>query len=163
MGEEGVGTISEQGGSWQVNAATKLKAKAGMLQEQATTLLGQATEEKTSAEGLKAQYYTKMDEYSDAVKDIDAATANAQSILDQMNAQSLVLAQVATQYGMATNHGKNPDAAAAVALKAQLLQAQKDLQTITAKKAQVSSRFSCRLGSRAARLPMVLRLIRLTR
>ena len=145
-----------------MNAATKLKAKAGMLQEQATTLLGQATEEKGSAQGMKAKYYTKMDEYSDAVKDIDAATANAQSILDQMNAQSLVLAQVATQYGMATNHGKNPDAAAAVALKAQLLQAQKDLETISAKKAQVSCPSSCRAVSRTARLQTFHSISRLT-
>jgi hypothetical protein len=120
----------------QVNAATKLKAKAGRLQEEATKLLTEAKTEKEDAASMKAAYYQKMDEYSDAVKEIDAATANAQSILDQMNAQSLVLAQVATQYGVATNHGKNPDAAAAVALKAQLLQAQKDLATITAKKAQ---------------------------
>jgi hypothetical protein len=76
-----------------------------------------------------------MDTYGEAVKKIDKATADAQSILDQMNAQSLVLAQVATQYGVATNHGQNPDAATAAALRAQLLQAQKDLATITAKKA----------------------------
>ena len=76
-----------------------------------------------------------MDTYGEAVKKIDKATADAQSILDQMNAQSLVLAQVATQYGVATNHGQNPDAATAAALRAQLLQAQKDLATITARKA----------------------------
>ena len=60
-----------------------------------------------------------MDTYGEAVKKIDKATADAQSILDQMNAQSLVLAQVATQYGVATNHGQNPDAATAAALRAQ--------------------------------------------
>ena len=81
-------------------------------------------------------YYKTMDTYGEAVKKIDKATADAQSILDQMNAQSLVLAQVATQYGVATNHGQNPDAATAAALRAQLLQAQKDLATITARKAQ---------------------------
>ena len=81
------------------------------------------------------RYYKTMDTYGEAVKKIDKATADAQSILDQMNAQSLVLAQVATQYGVATNHGQNPDAATAAALRAQLLQAQKDLATITAKKA----------------------------
>ena len=81
------------------------------------------------------RYYKTMDTYGEAVKKIDKATADAQSILDQMNAQSLVLAQVATQYGVATNHGQNPDAATAAALRAQLLQAQKDRATITAKKA----------------------------
>merc|ERR1712230_329402 len=105
-----------EAGRDQVNQATKLKAKAGRLQESAAELL-------TKANG-------------EAVKKIDKATADAQSILDQMNAQSLVLAQVATQYGVATNHGQNPDASTAAALRAQLLQAQKDLATITARKAQ---------------------------
>ena len=85
---------------------------------------------------IECSYYKTMDTYGEAVKKIDKATADAQSILDQMNAQSLVLAQVATQYGVATNHGQNPDAATAAALRAQLLQAQKDLATITARKAQ---------------------------
>merc|ERR1712216_1022934 len=111
-----------EAGRDQVNQATKLKAKAGRLQE--------------SAAALKAKYYKAMDTYGEAVKKIDKATADAQSILDQMNAQSLVLAQVATQYGVATNHGQNPDASTAAALRAQLLQAQKDLATITARKAQ---------------------------
>lgn len=56
--------------------------------------------------------------------------------VDQMNAQSLVLAQLATQYGVDTQHGKDPDAAAAQAIKAQLIQAQRDLARITAQKAQ---------------------------
>ncbi len=59
--------------------------------------------------------------------------------VDQMNAQSLVLAQLATQYGVDTQHGKDPNAAAAQAIKAQLIQAQKDLASITAQKAQVRS------------------------
>ena len=59
------------------------------------------------------------------------------STVDQMNAQSLVLAQLATQYGVDTQHGKDPNAAAAQAIKAQLIQAQKDLAAITAQKAQV--------------------------
>lgn len=120
----------------QVNQATKLKAKAGRLQESAAELLTKAKGEKETAAALKAKYYKTMDTYGEAVKKIDKATADAQSILDQMNAQSLVLAQVATQYGVATNHGQNPDAATAAALRAQLLQAQKDLATITARKAQ---------------------------
>jgi hypothetical protein len=63
--------------------------------------------------------------------------------VDQMNAQSLVLAQLATQYGVDTQHGKDPNAAAAQAIKAQLIQAQKDLASITAQKAQVQ--FFCLL------------------
>ena len=59
-----------------------------------------------------------------------------QKILDAMNAQSLTLAQVATMYGTASGHGANPGAAAAVALKGQLQQAQKDLSAITSQKAQ---------------------------
>ncbi|MGB1601830.1 MAG: hypothetical protein ACPIOQ_54385, partial [Promethearchaeia archaeon] len=119
-----------------MNQATKLKAKAGRLQESAAELLTKAKGEKETAAALKAKYYKTMDTYGEAVKKIDKATADAQSILDQMNAQSLVLAQVATQYGVATNHGQNPDASTAAALRAQLLQAQKDLATITARKAQ---------------------------
>jgi len=125
-----------EAGRDQVNQATKLKAKAGRLQESAAELLKKAKTEKETAASLKATYYKTMDTYGEAVKKIDKATADAQSILDQMNAQSLVLAQVATQYGVATNHGQNPDAATAAALRAQLLQAQKDLATITARKAQ---------------------------
>jgi septal ring factor EnvC (AmiA/AmiB activator) len=78
----------------QVNQATKLKAKAGNLQSMAAELLGKAKNEKESAAALKAKYYTTMDDYSKAVEKIDTATQNAQKILDQMNAQSLVLAQV---------------------------------------------------------------------
>jgi hypothetical protein len=78
----------------QVNQATKLKAKAGHLQEMAASLLANAKNEKESAAALKAKYYKTMDDYSKAVDKIDAATRQAQSILDQMNAQSLVLAQV---------------------------------------------------------------------
>merc|ERR1712230_28176 len=125
-----------EAGRDQVNQATKLKAKAGRLQESAAELLTKAKGEKVTAAALKAKYYKTMDTYGEAVKKIDKATADAQSILDQMNAQSLVLAQVATQYGVATNHGQNPDASTAAALRAQLLQAQKDLATITARKAQ---------------------------
>jgi len=125
-----------EAGRDQVNQSTKLKAKAGRLQESAAELLTKAKGEKETAAALKAKYYKTMDTYGEAVKKIDKATADAQSILDQMNAQSLVLAQVATQYGVATNHGQNPDAATAAALRAQLLQAQKDLATITARKAQ---------------------------
>ena len=94
-----------------------------------------AANDKNGQTCASVRYYKTMDTYGEAVKKIDKATADAQSILDQMNAQSLVLAQVATQYGVATNHGQNPDAATAAALRAQLLQAQKDLATITAKKA----------------------------
>merc|ERR1711990_605530 len=125
-----------EAGRDQVNQATKLKAKAGRLQESAAELLTKAKGEKETAAALKAKYYKTMDTYGEAVKKIDKATADAQSILDQMNAQSLVLAQVATRYGVATNHGQNPDASTAAALRAQLLQAQKDLATITARKAQ---------------------------
>merc|ERR1712216_808184 len=125
-----------EAGRDQVNQATKLKAKAGRLQESAAELLTKAKGEKETAAALKAKYYKTMDTYGEAVKKIDKATADAQSILDQMNAQSLVLAQVATQYGGVTNHGQNPDASTAAALRAQLLQAQKDLATITARKAQ---------------------------
>ena len=78
----------------QVNQATKLKTKAGRLQEMAAELLGKAKSEKETAAGLKAQYYKTMDDYSAAVSKIDQATQNAQTILDQMNSQSLVLAQV---------------------------------------------------------------------
>mmetsp|Transcript_9143 Transcript_9143/g.30479 ORF Transcript_9143/g.30479 Transcript_9143/m.30479 type:complete len:378 (-) Transcript_9143:144-1277(-) len=120
----------------QVNQATKLKAKAGRLQEMAAELLGQAKTEKESAAALKAKYYKTMDEYSDAVKKIDTATMNAQEILDQMNAQSLTLAEVATEYGTASGHGENPGAAAAVELKGELRKAQQDLAAITAKKAK---------------------------
>merc|ERR1712216_349365 len=118
-----------EAGRDQVNQATKLKAKAGRLQESAAELLTKAKGEKETAAALKAKYYKTMDTYGEAVKKIDKATADAQSILDQMNAQSLVLAQVATQYGVATNHGQNPDASTAAALRAQLLQAQKDPAT----------------------------------
>lgn len=120
----------------QVNQATKLKAKAGRLQEMAAELLGKAKDEKETAASLKAKYYTTMDDYGKAVSKIDKATQQAQSILDQMNAQSLVLAQLATQYGVDTQHGKDPNAAAAQAIKAQLIQAQKDLAAITAQKAK---------------------------
>merc|ERR1719163_1279202 len=116
-----------EAGRDQVNQATKLKAKAGRLQESAAELLTKAKGEKETAAALKAKYYKTMDTYGEAVKKIDKATADAQSI---------VLAQVATQYGVATNHGQNPDASTAAALRAQLLQAQKDLATITARKAQ---------------------------
>merc|ERR1712205_186923 len=98
-----------EAGRDQVNQATKLKAKAG-LQESAAELLTKAKGEKETAAALKAKYYKTVDTYGEAVKKIDKATADAQSILDQMNAQSLVLAQVATQYGVATNQGQNPDA-----------------------------------------------------
>lgn len=43
---------------------------------------------------LQRSYYKTMDAYGEEVKKIDAATQSAQAILDQMNAQSLVLAQV---------------------------------------------------------------------
>ena len=72
-----------------------MKSKAGHLQQLAAELLTKAKEEKESAAALKAKYYKTMDDYSEAVDKIDAATQQAQSILDQMNAQSLVLAQVA--------------------------------------------------------------------
>ncbi len=78
----------------QVNQATKLKSKAGHLQEMAAGLLANAKNEKESAAAFKAKYYKTMDDYSKAVDKIDTATRQAQSILDQMNAQSLVLAQV---------------------------------------------------------------------
>lgn len=120
----------------QVNQATKLKAKAGRLQEMAAELLGKAKTEKEGAAALKSAYYKTMDEYSKAVKQIDESTMKAQKILDAMNAQSLTLAQVATMYGTASGHGANPGAAAAVALKGQLQQAQKDLSAITSQKAQ---------------------------
>jgi hypothetical protein len=131
----GIDKLLEEGRD-QVNQATKLKAKAGRLQETAAELLTKAKVDKEEAAALKEKYYKTMDEYSKAVAAIDVATQKAQSILDQMNAQSLVLAQVATQYGVATNHGKDPDAAAAVALRSQLQAAQKDLSTITAQKAK---------------------------
>lgn len=60
----------------------------------AAELLTKAKDEKESAAALKAKYYKTMDDYSQAVDKIDAATKQAQSILDQMNSQSLVLAQV---------------------------------------------------------------------
>uniref|UniRef100_A0A7S0WG35 Uncharacterized protein n=1 Tax=Hemiselmis tepida TaxID=464990 RepID=A0A7S0WG35_9CRYP len=125
-----------EAGRDQVNQATKLKAKAGRLQEMAAELLGKAKNEKETAASLKAKYYKTMDDYGKAVSKIDKATQKAQSILDQMNAQSLVLAQLATQYGVDTQHGKDPNAAAAKAIKAQLIQAQKDLGKITAQKAK---------------------------
>jgi len=125
-----------EAGRDQVNQATKLKAKAGRLQEMAAELLGKAKDEKETAASLKSKYYTTMDDYGKAVSKIDSATQKAQTILDQMNAQSLVLAQLATQYGVDTQHGKDPDAAAAVAIKAQLIQAQKDLAAITSQKAK---------------------------
>jgi hypothetical protein len=78
----------------QVNQATKLKSKAGHVQEMAAGLLANAKNEKESAAAFKAKYYKTMDDYSKAVDKIDTATRQAQSILDQMNAQSLVLAQV---------------------------------------------------------------------
>jgi chromosome segregation ATPase len=77
-----------------------------------------------------------MDDYGKAVQKIDDATMKAQQILDQMNAQSLTLAQVATEYGTASGHGADPGASAAVALKGQLQKAQKDLASITAQKAK---------------------------
>lgn len=120
----------------QVNQATKLKAKAGRLQEMAAELLSKGKTEKETAAALKAKYYKTMDDYGKAVEEIDKSTQKAQAILDQMNAQSLTLAQIATEYGTASDHGKNPGAAAATALKAQLQQAQKDLAAITAQKAQ---------------------------
>jgi len=120
----------------QVNQATKLKSKAGRLQEMAAELLGKAKTEKETAAALKAKYYTTMDQYGEAVQKIDTATQTAQQILDQMNAQSLTLAEVATEYGAATQHGEDPDAAGAQALKGQLQNAQTDLAAITAQKAQ---------------------------
>jgi len=123
-------------GKWQVNQATKLKSKAGRLQEMAAELLGKAKTEKEGAAALKAKYYKTMDDYGKAVQKIDDATMKAQQILDQMNAQSLTLAQVATEYGTASGHGANPGASAAVALKGQLQKAQKDLAAITAQKAK---------------------------
>jgi septal ring factor EnvC (AmiA/AmiB activator) len=78
----------------QVNQATGLKSKAGRLQETAAELLTKAKVAKEDAAALKAQYYKTMDDYSKAVESIDTATQKAQAILDQMNAQSLVLAQV---------------------------------------------------------------------
>ena len=120
----------------QVNQATKLKSKAGRLQEMAAELLSKAKTEKEGAAALKAKYYKTMDDYGKAVQKIDDATMNAQKILDQMNAQSLTLAQVATQYGTASGHGANPGASAAVALKGQLQKAQQDLAAITSQKAK---------------------------
>ncbi len=120
----------------QVNQATKLKSKAGRLQEMAAELLSQAKTEKEGAAALKAKYYQTMDDYGKAVQKIDDATMNAQKILDEMNAQSLTLAQVATQYGTASGHGANPGASAAVALKGQLQKAQQDLAAITSQKAK---------------------------
>ena len=120
----------------QVNQATKLKSKAGRLQEMAAELLGKAKTEKEGAAALKAKYYKTMDDYGKAVKKIDDSTMKAQQILDQMNAQSLTLAQVATEYGTASGHGANPGASAAVALKGQLRKAQKDLAAITSQKAK---------------------------
>ena len=120
----------------QVNQATKLKSKAGRLQEMAAELLSKAKTEKEGAAALKAKYYTTMDDYGKAVQKIDDATMKAQQILDQMNAQSLTLAQVATEYGTASGHGADPGASAAVALKGQLQKAQKDLASITAQKAK---------------------------
>ena len=111
----------------QVNQATKLKSKAGRLQEMAAELLSQAKTEKEGAAALKAKYYQTMDDYGKAVQKIDDAT---------MNAQSLTLAQVATQYGTASGHGANPGASAAVALKGQLQKAQQDLAAITSQKAK---------------------------
>jgi chromosome segregation ATPase len=125
-----------EAGRDQVNQATKLKSKAGRLQEMAAELLGKAKTEKETAAALKAKYYTTMDQYGEAVQKIDTATQTAQQILDQMNAQSLTLAEVATEYGAATQHGEDPDAAGAQALKGQLQQAQTDLAAITAQKAQ---------------------------
>ena len=122
--------------AFQVNQATKLKSKAGRLQEMAAELLSQAKTEKEGAAALKAKYYKTMDDYGKAVQKIDDATMNAQKILDQMNAQSLTLAQVATQYGTASGHGANPGASAAVALKGQLQKAQQDLAAITSQKAK---------------------------
>merc|ERR1719183_622297 len=118
----------------QVNQATKLKSKAGRLQEMAAELLGKAKTEKEGAAALKAKYYKMMDDYGKAVKKIDDSTMKAQQILDQMNAQSLTLAQVATEYGTASGHGANPGASAAVALKGQLRKAQKDLAAITSQR-----------------------------
>ncbi len=77
-----------------MNQATGLKAKAGRLQETAAELLTKAKVDKEEAAALKEKYYKTMDEYSKAVAAIDVATQKAQGILDQMNAQSLVLAQV---------------------------------------------------------------------
>jgi hypothetical protein len=62
----------------QVNQATKLKAKAGRLQEMAAELLGNAKTEKEGAAALKSAYYKTMDEYSTAVKKIDESTMKAQ-------------------------------------------------------------------------------------
>lgn len=64
----------------QVNQATKLKAKAGRLQEMAAELLGKAKNEKETAAALKAKYYKTMDDYGKAVSKIDTATQKAQSI-----------------------------------------------------------------------------------
>jgi hypothetical protein len=64
----------------QVNQATKLKAKAGRLQEMAAELLGKAKNEKETAAALKAKYYKTMDDYGQAVAKIDEATQKAQSI-----------------------------------------------------------------------------------
>jgi len=132
----GIVTAACCGCSRQVNQATKLKSKAGRLQEMAAELLGKAKTEKETAAALKAKYYTTMDQYGEAVTKIDTATQTAQRILDQMNAQSLTLAEVATQYGAASGHGEDPSAAGAVALKGQLQAAQTDLAAITAQKSQ---------------------------
>ena len=85
-----------------MNQATGLKAKAGRLQETAAELLTKAKVDKEEAAALKEKYYKTMDEYSKAVAAIDVATQKAQGILDQMNAQSLVLAQVGPREQMRT-------------------------------------------------------------
>jgi hypothetical protein len=123
-------------GKDQVNQETKLKAKAASLQEQSDKLLADATAAKDEAASLEAKYYSGMDSYNSAVADIDTASKKAQGILDQVNAQSLVLAEVATQYAAATSNGQDPDSAAALALKAQLEQAQTDLAAVEAQKDQ---------------------------
>lgn len=71
------------------------------MQESAAELLTKAKVSKEDAAALKAQYYKTMDDYSKAVESIDQATQKAQTILDQMNAQSLVLAQVCRRRAVA--------------------------------------------------------------
>ena len=56
-----------------MNQATKLKSKAGRLQEMAAELLSKAKTEKEGAAALKAKYYTTMDDYGKAVQKIDDA------------------------------------------------------------------------------------------
>mmetsp|Transcript_12481 Transcript_12481/g.34311 ORF Transcript_12481/g.34311 Transcript_12481/m.34311 type:complete len:384 (-) Transcript_12481:201-1352(-) len=123
-----------ESGRDQVNQATKIKAKASNLQAEGNELLKISKKAKEEAESLKDKYYAGMDKYSKAVSKIDDASAKAQSVLDQLNAQSLVLAQIATQYNSVTKDGKDPNTPAALALKAQLQKAQVDLAAVEAGK-----------------------------